>query len=489
MKSEGVKKNFIYSSFYQILLVLVPFVTGPYVARVLGAEMIGLQSFTTTNQSYFVMFAALGTITYGAREISRNRDNEYLRSRIFWEIELMTIMTSLVVSVFWGVLIIFCSPENRIYYIVLSMGLLNTALDISWFFSGLEQFRLIVIRNSFFKILGIVLLFTLIKKPSDMLLYMIILNATTLLSTMSFWPFLPRFIKKVPIKDLRIMPHFKETLVYFIPTIASSVYLMLDKTLLGLITGDNEEIGFYQEAERIIAIAKSLVFTAVGAVVGVRISYLFAEEKYDEIKRRIDNSMNYILFMGAGCCFGIIAVAVNLVPVYFGPGFDMVVPLLFLFSPIILIIGVSNCLGSHYYTPAGKRKQSAKYIIGGSVLNLVLNSFLIPFFSALGAAVASIAAECLITVLYLKKCNGYMTASRLLDISVKKIAAGFLMAVIVNLIGMIPGISQLVTLVIQVISGILIYVLMLFVLKDKWTIDFIGGTIKKVMERLKHGKA
>jgi hypothetical protein len=82
-----------------------------------------------------------------------------------------------------------------------------------------------------------------------------------------------------------------------------------------------------------------------------------------------------------------------------------------------------------------------------------------------------------------------MTASRLLDISVKKIAAGFLMAVIVNLIGMIPGISQLVLLVIQVIRGLLIYVLMLFVLRDKWTIDFIGGTIKKVMERLKHGKA
>ena len=62
-----VKKNFIYRTLYEILTVITPFITTPYVSRVLGADGIGIYSYTASIMAYFTLFAALGTMSYGER--------------------------------------------------------------------------------------------------------------------------------------------------------------------------------------------------------------------------------------------------------------------------------------------------------------------------------------------------------------------------------------------------------------------------------------
>lgn len=231
MEQPSVKKNFIYSTAYQILNVLTPFITAPYVSRVLGAQGIGIQSYTQSIQQYFLLFAALGTLSYGAREISMNRDEPYKRSKLFWEIELMVVGTTSLALLGWLVLILI-SSKYRMYYIVLTIGIFAAAFDISWFFDGIEQFKLTVIRNSLFKILGIICLFLFIKKPADLLLYIFITVVSTLLSNVSLWPYMNRYLVKVNPRDFEFRRHFHETLIYFVPTIATSIYTVLDRTLL-----------------------------------------------------------------------------------------------------------------------------------------------------------------------------------------------------------------------------------------------------------------
>ena len=165
MQKVSIKKNFILSTAYQLLLIVAPLVTAPYVARVLGPDRVGIYSATNSIQMYFSLFAALGTASYGAREISRARDDEAKRSKLFWEIELLTVATTLVILVIWGAWIA-VAPEYKIYYLVLTLNLFNTMFDISWFFKGLEQFSYTVRQNTIFKLLGIVLLFILIKDES-----------------------------------------------------------------------------------------------------------------------------------------------------------------------------------------------------------------------------------------------------------------------------------------------------------------------------------
>ena len=272
MEKPNVKKNYIYRLSYEILTLIIPFITTPYVSRVLGADGIGIYSYTYSIMSYFVLFGALGTATYGAREISQHRDDKKESSKLFWEIELMTVITSGICLIAWFLVIIFWF-DYRYYFLALTPVLLGTMVDISWYFTGLEQIKYIVIRNTMVKFSGIILLFLLVKSKEDLIIYFIINSSVTLLGNMTMWMYLPKTLVRVNWKGLTLKKHFKEALVYFIPTIATSVYTVLDKTLIGAITGSTYQNGYYEQANKIINIIKAIVFSSVNTVLGTRIAY------------------------------------------------------------------------------------------------------------------------------------------------------------------------------------------------------------------------
>lgn len=481
MKQTSIKRNIVYNTFYQILTLIIPFITAPYISRVIGVAGIGTYSYTLSIQTYFSMFAALGTASYGIREIARNRDDKYKRSKLFWEIELLTATATFICLILWAILIGF-SNENKIFYIILTMNLFNTMFDISWFYAGMEQFKYTIIQNSIFKILGVVCLFIFVKEPNDLTLYVTIMSLSTLLGTMSMWIYLPKFVQKVKIKELKIKTHFKETLVYFIPTIATSVYTVLDKTLIGVITGEPKENGYYEQAIKIINMASAVTFTSLNTVLSSRNSYLFTENKEEEIKNKIHLSINYILFIGIGIVFGLIAVADKFVPLFFGAGYDEVVGLIKMLSPLVIIIGISNCLGSQYYNPAGLRNKSAKFIVIGACVNFVLNLLFIPKFWSKGAAIATIIAETTITLLYLKYCNGFYSIKYILKYGWKKFIAGIAMFGIIYFINNLDF-NTFTIMVIQILTGIFVYITIALALKD----EFILNIINKVQERVKKG--
>ena len=476
-EQPSLKKNIAISTVYQVLLIILPIITAPYAARVLGPDQSGIYDYTNSIQTYFAMFAALGTATYGAREIARVRNDAAMRSKLFWEIELMTVMTSTVCIIVW---FIFIAITNRykVIYLVLTMGLFSTMFDISWFFAGMEQFKYTVTKNAACKLIGVVLMFLFVKKPDDLLLYIIIITASTMIGNLSMWLYVPRFIQKVDFKTLTFRRHFHETLIYFVPSIATSVYTVLDRTLIYLITNNKAENGFYHYTMQIINMMKALTFSSLNMVLGSRIAYLFAEEKYDEIKERIRDSINYILFMGIGICFGLSGVAKRFVPIFLGPGYDRVIVMLMLMSPIVVIIGVSNCLGSQYYTPSGNRKLSAKFIIIGALVNLTLNLILIPRYWGYGAIVASLIAELVITVLYFRFCNGYLTVDTLLREGWKKLTAGIIMFAVIKVIDRFIA-SDLIALLVEMAVGFSVYCIMILALRDTFITEIVFGKILK----------
>lgn len=480
MKSISIKKNYIYSVFYQLLCLVVPFITTPYVSRILGAEGIGIYSYTFSIVTYFTLFAALGTTTYGTREIAQHRDNAQVASKLFWEITIMKAITTGICLLFWAGVIVL-SEQYRYYYIALIPVLLGTLFDIAWFFNGFEQIKYNVLRNSLCKIAGIFLLLLLVRKKSDLIVYVLINSMITLVGNLSMWTYLPRFLTHVDFRKLSLRRHFRETLVYFIPTIATSIYTVLDKSLIGIITENAYENGYYEQATKIINIIKALVFTSVNTVMEARIAYLFAEKNFAEIHRRIEKSLNLILVLGFGCTFGLIGVAKTFVPVFFGDGYTPVIELLYIFSPIILIIGVSNCLGAQYYTPSGQRMKSAKIIILGSCVNLGLNLMLIPRLESNGAAIASIIAETVITVLYVANSKRYMTVAILWKNSWKRLVAGMGMLIIIREIGIINNINSVI-LMLQIFFGGLTYGLILIILKDNM-IRELFGILKNIFNR------
>ncbi|MBP3275443.1 flippase [Kandleria sp.] len=481
MKQPSLKKNFILSMMYQILKIIMPLLTAPYISRVLGAKNIGIYSYTNSYSMYFTLFAALGTVTYGTREIARVRNDKERRSQLFWEIEILTVLTTSAALIFWGIFTFF-NKSDAIYYAVLSFNLLAVMFDISWFYAGIEHFEFTIVWNSIFRILSVIAMFLFVKKPSDLFIYIFIVAFQNFAGNVGMWTGLSKFICKIDFKTIELKHHFHETLVYFIPTIATSVYNVLDKTLIQLITHNKAENGYYEQANKILDMMKTLTFVALNMVMQSRISYLFEQKKYDEIKRRIHTSVNYVLFMGIGILFGMMGIARTFVPWFFGPGYDRTIVLLEIMSPVVVIIGLSNCLGAQYYTPSGKRKQSANYIIAGSVINFVLNCLFIPHLMSAGAAIATVIAESAITILYVGHCNRYLTWGVILSHLWRKLIAGALMLAVILFINQYMNVG-FIALIVQVGVGFSVYCLMLVILKDDFVIDFAKN---QLLAKLRH---
>lgn len=481
-KPASIGKNFFYNTAYQMLAVLVPLLTTPYAARIFGADGVGVNSYVTSVSNVFVLFASLGVSAYGQREIAQNRDDKEKITTLFWEIELLCVLTTSICLVLWFVTS-FLEATYTPYFLASTFTVLAVAFDITWFFAGLEEFRFIVLRNSVVKLIGMLFLFVAIKSQNDLLLYIGVISATGLLGNISMWTYLPRFLSKPDFKSLRIFRHLRHTIVYFIPTIASSVYTMVDKVMLRFLTEGTLENGYYEETTKIVRTAQ-IVLLSINTVMTSRMSYLFAHGRVEEIKRRLEKSISFILILAYPFTFGIMGIAENFVPWFFGDGFKPVVLLLRLYSPLLIIVGISNCLGTQYLTPSGQRGRSSKGIIAGAVTNVILNLFLIPKFGAAGATVASVFAELVILCVYFYMSLGYVSLSMFFKHSYTRLIASAVMLVSVLAIGLFP-ISGIILTVLQIGCGALVYLVMLILLQD----DMVSLLYSKLTTKLKQRKS
>lgn len=462
-EKQSVKKNYIYNTAYQILTLITPFITAPYTSRIFEADGIGVQSYVNSVVAYFTLFAALGTSVYGQREIAAARNDSTKKTRLFWEIEIVSLIATSVCLIAWAVLIV-ASSKYRPYYAVLTMNILAIAFDISWFFRGLENFKITVIRNAAVKIIGIVLLFTVIKTKDDLLLSIALTAASGMIGNLTMWITLPKYLDKVRFSELKIWHHFKEVIVYFIPTLALSIYTILDKIMIEWITGDSYENGYYEQAQKIITMVKTVILS-LNTVMASRMSLLFAQGKYEEMKDKLRKSLDFSMVLGIPMMFGVMGVSRLFVPLFFGEGYDKVVPLLWILSPLIIITAVSNLIGNQYMIPSGQRARSSKGVIAGACCNFILNAVMIPFFASFGAAVATVVAESLITVIYIFMSGEFLTFRILFESVKKRLLVGIVMFAAVVFVGNFFE-SGFLPLLLQAVVGVVVYGVGLLLIRD-----------------------
>ena len=149
--NSSAKKNFIYSSIYQVLVLVLPLITTPYVSRIFGAENLGVYSYTNTIAQYFVIFAMLGLNNYGNRAVAMARDNQDELDAVFSEIYTMQVVTGILSLVLYLVYALIIAREYKVYSMILTLYVLSAVFDINWLFFGLEKFKLTVTRNSIIK--------------------------------------------------------------------------------------------------------------------------------------------------------------------------------------------------------------------------------------------------------------------------------------------------------------------------------------------------
>lgn len=475
MAKKSITKNYIYNVAYQILITILPLITTPYVSRVLNAETIGIYSYTISITTYFILFGSLGVALYGQREIAYYQTDKMKRSKIFWEINILRFVTMTIAMVIYYFIYV-RQGEYKIYYEILLIELLANCLDISWFFRGIEEFKKTVVRNTIVKLISVALIFTLVKSVDDLYKYFIIYVLSTAIGNISLWLYLPKYIEKVKINELNILKHLKPTIILFIPQIAVQIYTVLDKTMIGMIVSDKAEVGYYEQSQKIIKLLLSII-TSLGTVMLPRMAATFANGDNDKMKEYMKKSFNFVFLLAFPMIIGIDSVASKFVPLFFGNGYEKVTNIIYIISPIILAIGLSNVVGTQYLLPTKRQKEYTISVICGAIINFILNMILIRMFRSLGASIATVIAEFSVTAIQLFAIRKDMNIKKIVNLSKKYLVSTIVMGIVVLLIGF-KGNNSWTTIIIQGISGMVTYLVMLIILKDEFLLDNINKILK-----------
>ncbi len=477
---KSITKNYIYSMIYEIITIVIPLITTPYLSRILGAENIGIYSYTLSIATYFVLFGSLGIAMYGRREIAYVQQDRGKRSKIMWEIVILRFCTMIISTILFYIFYV-NGTQYQIYYKILILELISNCIDISWFFQGLEEFKKTVTRNILVKLISLVLIFTLVKTKEDLAIYFLIYVGSNLIGNLSLWFYLPKYTERIKIKELNVLKHIKPTIALFIPQVAIKVYTVLDKTMIGKISSDMTEVGNYEQTQKITGVSLAVI-TALGTVVSPRIANNIANDKKEEVKRYLANSFNFVWLLGIPIMFGLMAIAQTIVPWFLGEEFEKSITIIMIGAPIVVAIGMSNVSGMQYLIPAKKQGLFTKSVVTGAVFNFCLNLLLIPLYGAKGAMVSSVLAETLISIVQLIGIRKDIPLKIAYQNSFKYIVSGAIMFAITYILGrnMPPTI---ITTIVEVIVGMLIYGVMLLILKDKFLLDIINKIINKIKRK------
>lgn len=489
MKTSKIKKNIIFNAIYQIFAIIVPLITTPYIARTIGVSADGEYSFYVSILTYFTIFAAFGFNSYATRLIAKNRDDKYKYSKIFIEIVLCKTIFSLVAIVFYFSLLysgVFGGVDVQNYYLILSLQLFAVIFDIGFFFQGKEEFVKIAVRNVLIKCIGIALIFTLIKSSDDLWLYILINSLIILVSNLSLWTMLFKMIQKIKLKELEFLPHFKGTLVYFIPTIATMLYTVLDKTMIGLITNDSVQNGIYEEATKLIKFTCTCVLN-FNIIMLSRMSYLYEIKDEEQIKIKTQKSLSLYSIIALPAFFGFLAMNQYFIPLFLGNEFNEAISLIYVLVPLILIIPLSDLIGSIYFIPVNKRRLANIFIIIGAIMNVVLNSILIYPLGALGACISSLIAEFTILVLYIVFSRKHIDYKSFFKNIIKQLDASLIMFAFAFISSkLLSGVISLLWLNLIVISfSVFIYFGLLLLFKEQIVYENFMIIFNKVFKRRK----
>ena len=457
-----VIKNYLYNAGYQILNMIIPLITVPYISRVLGAHDVGINEYTNSWVTFFFLMGQMGITLYGNREVAYHRDDLYKRSQTFWGVEALQLLTVSTAFVLYLVAVFLFSTTFKEFFLLQAIWIIATGVDISWYFMGLEEFRITVVRNTLVKIASLILIFTVVKTSNDLGKYILILGASQLVGNLTLWPYLRGNIIWVSVKKWHPFKHFYPSLLLFIPTITTQVYLVLNRLMLGRMS-TQADLGNFGQADKIVKFVLAVV-TATGTVMLPHVANKFAKGDIKGVRNSLYSSFDFVSAISIPMMFGLMAIAKKFGPWFLGNGFVLSGSVMFIEAPIIVFIAWSNVTGTQYLMPINRVRDYTTSVTIGAVSNIVFNFLLIGKWGANGAALATVGSELLVTVTQLVMIRKTISRRKIFKEQWKYIISGIAMFIIVNRI--CQSINMTISnLVLEIFVGVFIYIIGLILTK------------------------
>lgn len=469
----------MYQIVYEILILVLPFVTSPYIARVIGAEGMGEYSYSYTVATYFVLFSNLGIKNYGNRVIAESRDDQNTLNKAFSGVFLTHAFASLI-SIAVYVIYITQLDFNKIYAEIQLLYVISALFDISWFYFGIEYFKLTVTRNCIVKILNVVFVFLLVKSREDLWIYCVIMSLGMLLSQLTLWVPLSKYVKLIRVDISEIKQHITPMLILFVPVIAVSLYKYMDKIMIGVMSS-KIQLGFYENSEKVVNIPTTII-TSFGTVMLPKMSYYIAKGSIEKSFRYIRISVKYIMILAFALSFGIASVGSVFAQFFWGEEFSLSGDIIMLLAITIPFVSLASIIRMQYLIPSSKDKEYLGSVVVGAVINFIINCLFIPHLGAIGAALGTVCAEmtvCCVQVFVVRK--ELPLKSYISSISIPFVFGAIMFFVVYSMRN--TSMIAIVTLLLQVLVGGIIYcfltALYLIYTKDEIFLGIINKILKK----------
>ncbi|MCM0236758.1 flippase [Bacteroides fragilis] len=464
---QSIKNNFLLNLSTTITGLLFPLITFPYASRILMADGIGQVQFFQSIIDYVSLCTALGIPLYAVREIARIRDNKELRSRTTIEILLLHAILTLV-----GYIVVFILAEtvakieiDASLFFLLSTTLFFNTIGVAWFYQAIEDFKYITLRSLFVRILSLVALFIFVRTKQDLFYYAGILVIGTVGNNIFNFFRLRKYIKlsKGEFKRLNLLRHLIPALKIFILNLVISIYVNLDSVMLGFLKNE-ESVGYYAAATRLTKAILGIV-SSLGAVLLPRFSNMITNGQKEEFQLLANKAVSFTIALSLPMSVGLIFMAAPIMHIFCGNGFEPSILTLKLVAPIVLFIGLSGIIGMQILYPQGREKYVIISTMVGACINLLINYLLIPQYGQYGAAVGTVIAEFMVTVIMILLGRNYLPINILSKQNLHYLIGSVVISILLAFLLAFP-LHEINYLLIGILLSVIVYYAYLLMIKD-----------------------
>ncbi|NMM65090.1 oligosaccharide flippase family protein [Clostridium sp. P21] len=465
---KTIKFNSILNIVYTTLKILFPIITFPYASRILGPTEIGRINFANTFISYFILLASLGIPTYAIRECAKVKDDKSKLNSVYSELLSLNFIFTFI-SYLCLVVVLntfdFNKYKNLIYFY--SISIIFTTIGVSWIFNVFEKYFYIIMRSLIFQVISLILLFVFVKSKNDYMIYAGLIIFSNVGSNILDFGYARKFVTFSLKSISNIKRHIKPILIMFSVTIASTIYVNLDVTILGMLKSARE-VGLYTAATK-INLALVTLISSISTVLLPRLSYYISRNNTDKYDYLIYKTVDFIMMVAIPISVGLFVLSKDIIVLFSGIGFIDAFMQMRILAIGICCSRLNYIIAIQIFIPIDKEKYSLYSTLCGAIVNCILNYFMIPKWGGNGAAVATVISEIIVLLccLYLLNRLNYMNKFiKCLGNCWQYILASFEIVIIAIFINKINS-NLIQKLFLIVMISIISYFISLFLLKNE----------------------
>lgn len=476
MKVKSIKLNFILNIIRLFLGTFFILLTLPYITRILGSENLGKVEYGISIVGYFVLFTGLGIPSYGVREIAKVRENIKERSLVVLELLSILGITTTIGYIIFFIFILklnFYSQE-KLLMLILGTNIIFTNIGIEWFYQGIEDQIYITTRYIIIRLLILIALFLFIKNSEDYIIYggllVIMTSGSNILNLINLRKYIS--FQNISLKDLNLKRHIKPIITIFSASLAVSIYIQLDSVMIGSLSG-TEYVGYYSVANKLIRLVLILV-TALGTVMMPRLSNCLKNGDKIGFISYANISLKYILFISIPSVVGILLLSKEIIYIMAGEKFVSSILTIQIITPIIFIVGIAYFIGFQILYPYGLERYYTYSVTIAAIINFIFNYIYIPKYHQNGAAMGTVLAELIGVIMMLIFANNILKEIEFYNKNnLKYFVSSFTMGIIIIGIKKLD-MRDIETLISGIILGGITYIIILILLKEKFTLEILN---------------